>query len=61
LIRSVVQRCFLVVVVDHVHGQRLIGQPVSIISTVLGHLVDLKHFALRLIGLLGVDPLGRAL
>jgi hypothetical protein len=44
-----------------VHGQRLIGQPVSIISTVLGHLVDLKHFALRLIGLLGVDPLGRAL
>ena len=54
LILTTVVECFLVVVIDDMHTKALIWKPVSIISTVLRHLINLKNFSLRLGRLLSV-------
>jgi hypothetical protein len=57
LVLTTVVECFLVVVIDDMHTKALIWKPVSIISTVLRHLINLQNFSLRLDRLLSVQAL----
>ena len=54
----IVVECFLlVVIIQNVHRKALIWQSISVIPTILWHLVDFYYLILWLCGLLSIKPL----